>query len=133
MLMFPRSIPGSDKIRQKAMAKGEIREKSEEQQPGLRGFVRATLQLIKNRTLVLICVAMSARVLIATGLVPFLTKITFVKFGAKQSESNFIIGALIVSGTTGNVILKHYSYPTTLLLKVMFFPGTNLITYLYHQ
>ncbi|XP_057316099.1 solute carrier organic anion transporter family member 4C1-like [Hydractinia symbiolongicarpus] len=100
MLMFPRSFSGSDKIRQNAMARGEIREKSEEQQPGLRGFVKATLQLLKNKTLVLICVAMSARVLMAIGLVPFLTKITFVKFGAKQSESNFIIGALIVSGTT---------------------------------
>lgn len=105
MLMFPKSMPGSAEIRKKAIVKGDVREKSKEQQSGLKGFVKATLELIQNRTLVLVCLAMAARLVVASGLGPFFTKITVIKFGAEQSQSNFIVGALIICGTTGKGVI----------------------------
>ncbi|XP_057317468.1 solute carrier organic anion transporter family member 4C1-like [Hydractinia symbiolongicarpus] len=132
MLMFPKSMPGSAEIRQKAISNGDVREKSKEHQPGLKGFVKATVELIKNRTLVLVCLAMASRILIASGLGPFLTKITIIKFGAEQSQSNFIVGALIICGTTvgltiGSVVMRRIKVNSSVKVAAMICSGLSLL------
>ena len=79
--MFPRYIPSARIIRKQAIENGE-------------------LNLLKNKTLVFTCLAMSAKILVANGLAPFISKLTVIKFGAKQSDSNFYIGILVICGTT---------------------------------
>ena len=102
LAMFPRYIPSARIIRKQAIANGELNDTEErlEKETGLKGFIKATLNLLKNKTLVFACLAMSARLLVSSGVGPFYSKLTVIKFGAKQSGSNFYIGILVICGTT---------------------------------
>ena len=102
LAMFPRYIPTARILRKQAIANGELNDTEEglEKETGLKGFIKATLNLLKNKTLVFTCLAMSARVLVGVGVGPFISKLTVIKFGAKQSDSSFYTGIFLICGTT---------------------------------
>ena len=104
-MLFPKQMPGALKIREKAIKKGEIAEESKEleeiRKKGFVGFLKATLILVKNKYLMVILLASSAKLFIASGISPFFPKYLTLKFGAEPSKANALLGLVLVSGSIG--------------------------------
>eukprot|EP00111_Clytia_hemisphaerica_P003959 TCONS_00011354-protein len=109
LMLFPKKMPGALKIREKAIKKGHVQEESKEleeiRKRGFIGFLKATLMLLKNKYLVLVLLASSAKMFIATGVSPFFSKYLTMKYGADPTKANSMIGVILVIGALGGLII----------------------------
>lgn len=107
LMLFPKQMPGSLKIREKAIKKGEIAEESKEleeiRKKGFIGFLKSTLFLVKNKYLMVVLFAASAKLFIATGISPFFSKYLTLRFGAEPSKANMLLALVLVCGSIGEL------------------------------
>ena len=105
LMFFPKEMPGAAKIREKATKKGEITMESKEleeiRKKGFVGFLKSTLMLIKNKYLMVILLASSAKFFITTGISPFFSKYLTLRFGAEPSTANALLSIILVIGAVG--------------------------------
>ena len=104
LFLFPKSLPGVKKIREKAIAKGDLKERSKELEEmrklGFMGFVKSCLNLISNKFLVLAILGATSKVFIATGVGPFYTKFLILKFNVKASQAAVTLGSVLIVSST---------------------------------
>ena len=69
LMLFPKTMPAAVALRQKAIEKGEIAKDSKEleeiRKSGFVGFLKSTLILVKNKYLMIVLLASTAKLFIA--------------------------------------------------------------------
>jgi len=107
LMIFPKTMPAAVKLRQKAIEKGDLAKESKEleeiRKRGFVGFLKSTLILMKNKYLMIVLLAASAKLFIASGISPFFPKYLTMKYGADPSEANSMLGIILVLGSLGKL------------------------------
>lgn len=116
LMLFPKRMPGSLKLREKALAKGEINKDSKEldsvRSQGFFGFIKSTVILVKNKYLMVTLIGGSAKLFAATGISPFFPKFLTKKYGADLALANSLVGVVLIFGAVvglvvGSIIMRN--------------------------
>lgn len=101
VLGFPRELPGSKEMRDKAIEEGDLPKKDNKLRGKLRDILPATVQLLKNPTYMFNTLAVTAESLIGAGLGAFIAKFAQLKFGIDPGLAGITLGTVFVLCAAG--------------------------------
>lgn len=100
LLAYPRSMPGAREMRQQAIREGTLRPEDSRIQGKIADIIPATLTLFKNMTFMFNTLALTATMVISTGLGPFVVKYLQAQFGVSTMKAGIASGTALIPGTT---------------------------------
>ena len=103
ILGFPRELPGSKEMREKAIEEGELPKKDSKLRGKLRDIVPATIQLLKNPTFMFNTLAVTSGSLVGAGIGVFVAKFAQLKFAVNPGLAGITLGTIFVVGAAGNL------------------------------
>ncbi|XP_078375131.1 solute carrier organic anion transporter family member 4A1-like isoform X2 [Oculina patagonica] len=106
ILGFPRELPGSKEMRDKAIKEGDLPKKDNKLRGKLRDIVPATMQLLKNPTYMFNTLAVTSASLVGAGIEAFIAKFAQLKFGINPGMAGISLGAIFVVGAAGGIMLS---------------------------
>lgn len=113
ILGFPRELPRSKEMRDKAIKEGYLPKQEHKLKGRLRDIVPATVQLIKNPTYMFNALALTAGSAYGAGIGAFIAKFSELKFGINPAIAGFTLGTVFIVGAAGtglsSVILPHFN------------------------
>ena len=98
LLAYPRSMPGAREMRRQAIREGTLRPEDSRIQGKLSDIIPATLTLFKNMTFVFNTLALTATMVISTGLGPFVVKYLQAQFGVSTMKAGIASGIALIPG-----------------------------------
>jgi len=106
ILGFPRELPGSREMREKAIEEGHLPKKDNKLRGRLRDIIPATIQLLKNPVFMFNTMAVTAGSLFGGGVGAFIAKFAQLKFGVNPGLAGITLGAVFLVGASGGIILS---------------------------
>jgi len=101
-------MPGAREMRQQAIREGTLRPEDNRLQGKISDIIPATLTLFKNMTFIFNTLALTATMVISTGLGPFVVKYLQAQFGVSTMKAGVASGIALIPGTTGGIFLGSY-------------------------
>lgn len=101
LLGFPRELPGSKEMREKAIEEGDLPKKNSKLKGNLKDIIPATVQLFKNPTYMFNTLAITAESLIGAGIGAFIAKFAQLKFGLHPGMAGITLGTVFVICAAG--------------------------------
>ncbi|KAJ7394323.1 hypothetical protein OS493_000127 [Desmophyllum pertusum] len=102
ILGFPRELPGSKEMRDKAIEEGDLPKRNNKLRGKLRDIVPATVQLLKNPTYMFNALAITAGSMMGAGMGTFIAKFTQLKFALNPGLAGITLGTVFVVGAAGS-------------------------------
>ena len=109
ILGFPRELPGSREMREKAIGEGHLPKKDDKLRGKWRDIIPATIQLLKNPVFMFNTMAVTAGSMVGGGVGAFIAKFAALKFGVNPGLAGITLGAVFLVGGSG--MLLHYPAP----------------------
>lgn len=103
-LGFPRELPRSAEMREKAIQDGHLPKKDPKLKGTFRDIIPATLQLLKNPTYMFNSLAITAGSLYGGGISAFIAKFAEIKFNVNPAITGFTLGTVFVVGAAGKAL-----------------------------
>ena len=101
ILGFPRELPGSREMREKAIEEGHLPKKDDKLRGRLRDIIPATIQLLKNPVFMFNTMAVTTGSMFGAGVGAFIAKFAQLKFGVNPGLVGVTLGAVILAGASG--------------------------------
>lgn len=101
ILGFPRELPGSKEMRDKAIEEGNLPKSDHRLQGSLKDIVPATTKLLKNPTYMFNTMATTAGSFFGAGLGAFISKFAELKFNPNPGLAGVTLGVVFLVGATG--------------------------------
>lgn len=98
LLGFPRELPGSRELRDKAISEGNLPKRDENIKGNVKDIIPATILLLKNPTYLFNTIGVTAASLFGGGLWAFLPKFTQMKYAVNPKELGFGLGLVVIIG-----------------------------------
>ena len=102
LLGFPRELPGARERREQCIKEGNLPSKDEKIKETFKDMIPATWQLLKNPVFVFNALALTASTFFGAALLPFISKILYLKFDLNPAKAGMMIGIAVIPGTIGN-------------------------------
>lgn len=146
LLCFPREMPKHRKKHLQAIKAGALPTANKKMGTGLKDILKATLNLLRNKTFMFASLGLSIKILFGAALAGFFAKVVILKFGGSISEVALYSGVVFIPSTTigisaGSYLMKKLrvegsakraalvlvisSALTCLLSTIWFLPGCN--------
>lgn len=106
ILGFPRELPGSKEMRDKAIEEGNLPKSDHRLQGSLKDIVPATTKLLKNPTYMFNTMATTAASFFGAGLGAFISKFAELKFNPNPGLAGVTLGVVFLVGATGGIFLS---------------------------
>ncbi|XP_031568522.1 solute carrier organic anion transporter family member 4C1-like [Actinia tenebrosa] len=104
LLAFPRELPGSREMREKAMKAGDIPKDNEQLKGNLKDIIPAAKELVTNKTYIFNTLATSCG-FFSAGISSFLPKVLQDKFGLNLTETGVYLGVILIPGMFCGVLI----------------------------
>jgi len=104
ILGFPRELPGSREMREKAIEEGHLPKKDNKLIGKLRDIIPATIQLLKNPVFMFNTMAVTAASLFGGAVGAFIAKFAQLKFGVNPGLAGITLGAVFLVGASGTLL-----------------------------
>lgn len=101
LLGFPKELPGAREKREELIKEGNLPTKDEKIKETFKDILPATWQLLKNPVFIFNALALTASTFFAGALVPFISKILYLKFDLIPAKAGLMIGIAIIPGSIG--------------------------------
>lgn len=101
ILGFPRELPGSKEMRDKAIEEGQLPKKDDKLRGKLRDIIPATIQLLKNPVYMFNTLAVTAGSLFGGGVGAFIAKFAQLKFSVNPGLAGITLGVVFLVGASG--------------------------------
>jgi len=105
LLGFPRELPGARERREQCIKEGNLPSKDEKIKETFKDMIPATWQLLKNPVFVFNALALTASTFFGAALLPFISKILYLKFDLNPAKAGMMIGIAVIPGTIGGALL----------------------------
>ena len=96
LLGFPRELPGSREMREKAINEGNLPKRDDKIKGNIKDIIPATIMLLKNPTFLCNTLAVTCGSLFGGGIATFIAKFSQTKFGVSSSELGVALGLVII-------------------------------------
>ena len=101
ILGFPRELPGSREMREKAIGEGHLPKKDDKLRGKWRDIIPATIQLLKNPVFMFNTMALTVASLLGGGVAAFMNKFAELKFGVNPGLAGITLGVVFLVGASG--------------------------------
>ena len=101
LLGFPREFSTSREMREKYINEGSLPTKDGKIKENFKDIIPATWQLLRNPVFIFNALALTASTFFAGALVPFISKLLYLKFDINPAKAGMMIGITIIPGSIG--------------------------------